>query len=316
MPMEKKKIRIDFKTEEFEFIDKEKGLFRMRMVPDPARYEKRSLNGKEGYFDKFDGTFLSTEVIARAAREMGGLPIYAPRPSIQNLPEYFAQARKRIEESLESEVELKPEPDRANAYLQINAGRKLLFVVLYIDIIKSTQLSRVLSDVAQRTLITTLAREMSLIVDGNGGYVHKYTGDGLIAFFPAEHNFTGATDSAVDCGILMKSFIPAVLNPVLRANQHPPLQFRIGIDSGETQIIGMGAKKVKSTLDLLGYTMNIAAKICSACRPDQLLIGESVYRTLHVSRKKFFKEERRSKKEWNYLDATTSRVYRLFGFKR
>ncbi len=312
--MESPKIRIDFKTEEFEWIDKEKGLYRMRMVPDPDRYEKRTINGEEGYFDKSDGSFLPTKVIAEAARHMVGLPIYAPRPTIKSLPQYFGEARKRIGESLVSEVDLKPEEDRGNAYLKINLGKKLLLVVLYIDIVKSTQLFRVLSDVAQRTLTNTFAREMSLIVDGLGGYVHKYNGDGIIAFFPAEHNFTGTTDSAVDCGILMKSFILKVLNPILRPNRYPPLQFRIGIDSGETQIVGMGAKKIKSTIDLLGYTMHIAAKICATCRPNQLIIGESAFRTLHISRKKLFKEERRSKREWSYLDANTNRVYRLFGF--
>src|SRR5437764_6125576 len=138
MPMEKRKIRIDLKTVEFEFIDKERGIFRARMVPDPFRYEKGTLNGKEGYFDKSDKSFISTEVIAKAAKEMAGMPIYAPRPSIRSLPEYFAEARKRIQQSLESEVELGPEVDRGNAFLNINAGRKLLFVVLYIDIVKST----------------------------------------------------------------------------------------------------------------------------------------------------------------------------------
>ncbi len=294
--MEKPKIRIDLKIEEFEWIDQEKGLFRVRMVPDPARYEKRVLNGEEGYLDKSDGSFLPNRVIAQAAPQMSGLPIYAPRPTIANLPQYFAESRKRIGESLLSEVDLKPEEDRGKAYLNANLGRKPLLVVLYVDIVKSTQLSRVLSEVAQRTLTKTFAREMSFIVDDHGGYVHKYTGDGLIAFFPAERNFTGTTDNAVDCGMLMKWFILEALNPILKPNQYPTLQFRIGIDSGETQIIGMGAERVKSTIDLLGYTMNIAAKICAACRPNQLLIGESVFRTLHITRKKFFKEERRPKR--------------------
>ncbi len=291
-------MRIDLKVEEFEWIDQEKGLFHVRMVPDPERYEKRVLNGEEGYLDKSDGSFLPTRVIAQAAPQLSGLPIYAPRPTIENVPQYFAEARKRIGESLVSEVDLKHEEDRGKIFLKDNLERKTLFVVLYIDITK------------------TFAQEMSLIVDSYGGYVHKYTGDGLIAFFPAEHNFTGTTDSAVDCGILMKWFILKALNPILRPNRYPALQFRIGIDSGETQIIAMGADKVKSTVDLLGYTMHIAAKICAACHPNQLLIGESVFRTLHISRKKFFKEERRSKRNWNYLDANTNRVYRVFGFTR
>lgn len=48
MPMEEKKIRIDFKTVNFRWIDKEKGTFEGAMVPDPTRYEERTINGEKG----------------------------------------------------------------------------------------------------------------------------------------------------------------------------------------------------------------------------------------------------------------------------
>ena len=142
---------------------------------------------------------------------------------------------------------------------------QVLFVVLYIDIVHSTQLYRVLSNVAQQTLIRAFLQETTLIVDGYGGYVHKYTGDGLIAFFPAEEGYTVVTDSAVDCAIVMRLFIDQILNPILKAKNYPLLEFRIGMDSGETQVVGLGAENVKSTVDPLGYTMNLAAKICAVC---------------------------------------------------
>jgi hypothetical protein len=183
MPIEKKKIRIDFKTV-WQVVDEEKGLFKALMVPDPDRYELRTINGKRGYYDKYDNVFISEEVLAEGAKTLSGKPIFAPAPSVRNTEQYFTEARKRIAESLESEAELKPQLDRGSAYLQLNVGRKLLFVVLYIDIVGSTRLSRVLSDVAQRTLISTFVREMTLMADAHEGLVHKYTGDGLIAFFP------------------------------------------------------------------------------------------------------------------------------------
>jgi class 3 adenylate cyclase len=312
MPMEKKRFRLDFMTK-FRVIDEKKGLYDVTMVPDPARYEKRTINGEDGYFDKYDKIFISWNTIAKAAEQAGSLPLYAPAPSIRDLKQHFGEAKERILRSLESEIEWKPDVDRGNAFLSLNVGRKLLFVVLYIDIVNSTQLSRVLSDVAQRTLVPTFLREMTLIVDGHGGYVHKYTGDGLIAFFPAEQNYTSMTDGAVDCAFVMKLLMHEVLNPVLKTKNYPLLEFRIGIDSGETQIVGLGAENVKSTPDLLSYTMNLAAKICAVSSSNQIMIGESVYRTLHVTRKKHFEEKKFPKLKWNYLDASTNRIYPLFG---
>ena len=177
MPVEEKKLRIDFVTVNSRWIDEEKGLFEGSMIPDPARYERRTMHGKEGYYDKYDKMFFSDEVLAEAAKSLKGVPIYAPPPAITDFKRYFTEASQRITESLESEAVWKPETDRSNTFLSLNVGRKFLFIVLYIDIVNSTQLSRVLSDVAQRTLMPTFQREMTLVIDAHGGYVHKYTGD-------------------------------------------------------------------------------------------------------------------------------------------
>ena len=60
MPMEKRKIRIDL-IAEFRIIDKETGLFEAHMVPDPARYEKGTYNGEEGYFESQTAVFFRQE---------------------------------------------------------------------------------------------------------------------------------------------------------------------------------------------------------------------------------------------------------------
>jgi class 3 adenylate cyclase len=310
--MEKKRLRMDFKVE-WQVIDEERHVFKAMMVPDPDRYERRTINGKEGYFDKQDKLFFSDEVLASAAKTLAGKPIYAP-PTTPDLEQYFGDAKRRIEQSLESEIQLDRELDQGNAYLNVNAGRELVFVVLYIDIVGSTELSRVLSPVAQRTLIPTFLREMTLLIDAYGGYAHKYTGDGLIAFFSTDPSSTVATDRAIDCAVAMRLLLVNVLNPLLKSRSYPTLQFRIGVDSGEIQIVDLGAKNVKSAPDLLGYTMNIAAKICSVCPPDKIVIGESVFRNLHVSRKKYFEELSLPKERWNYLDASTNRRYSVFVF--
>lgn len=291
-------------------IDKEKRLIRFSLKPDPARYEERTFKGEECYFDKLDKLIIPKKELAQAASR-SVLPLYPPRPSIKNLNSYFSEAKSRIEKSLQSEVDWKLDVRRGETYLELNSGRKLPLLVIYVDIVHSTQLSRILSNVAIRTLIGSFLQEMSLLVDGHGGFIHKYTGDGLIAFFPAEFNSVGVTDSAVDAAVSMKMLNTHVLNPILKSRSYPSLECKIGIDSGETQIVELGAKPDR-VLDLLSYTMNLAAKICNVCPPNRILIGESVYTNLHVTRKVFFELCKLSKDKWSYLDANTNNVYPLF----
>jgi class 3 adenylate cyclase len=297
---------------EWQVVDEERHIFRARMVFDPERYEVRVIDGKKGYYDKRSKLFIPIAALEKAAETLIGKPIYGPPNSIRDWSQYLTVAKHRIETSLESEDEWKPQLDRGDEFLRANLGRKLLFVVLYIDIVSSTQLSHTLSDVSHRTLISTFLREMSLIVDAHEGHIHKYTGDGLIAFFPAEQSIVGATDSAVDSARGMRLLMLDVLNQVLKTKNYPEIGFRIGIDSGETQIIGLGAENVKSTADMLGYTMDLASKICAVCPSTGIMIGESVFKTLHVTRQKYFVEANLPRQVWNYQYKTTNTLYPLY----
>lgn len=199
MPLEKDRIRLDMQVR-WRLVDKEKHIFQAEMKFDPDRYEIRTIGGQEGYYDKRGKLFIPMATLEKGFATLVGKPIYGPPNSIRDWNQYLSTAKERIERSLGSEAEWKPQLDRGDQFLQANLGRKLLFVVLYIDIVSSTQLSRSLTDVVHRTMISTFLHEMSLIVDAHGGYIHKYTGDGVIAFFPAEQSVVGATDSAVDSG--------------------------------------------------------------------------------------------------------------------
>ncbi len=110
----------------------------------------------------------------------------------------------------------------------------------------------------------------------------------------------------------MKLLMKHLVNPLFQKAKYPSIQTRIGLDLGEARIVELGAENVKSDTDLLSYTMNIAAKICALCPPDQVMIGESVFTNLHISRKKSFIAVSLTKESWNYLDANTNKTYPLF----
>jgi class 3 adenylate cyclase len=63
------------------------------------------------------------------------------------------------------------------------AGSKINFVILNVDLVASTKLSMTLPLDRLTTLIQSFNQEMSLIVKDFGGFVLKYIGDAVLAFF-------------------------------------------------------------------------------------------------------------------------------------
>src|SRR6478752_10451945 len=60
---------------------------------------------------------------------------------------------------------------------------KVTFVILHVDLVGSTQLSMTLPLDRLTTIIQTFSQEMSFMIEMYGGYVLKYIGDAVLAFF-------------------------------------------------------------------------------------------------------------------------------------
>jgi class 3 adenylate cyclase len=122
---------------------------------------------------------------------------------------------------------------------------------------------------------------MSEIIPEFHGHVLKYTGDGLIAYFP-EPSFITKNDLAIDCALTVKRLVYDGLNPILESEGYPRLDIRIGLDSGEAVIITVGSQKTKRHKDIIGTVVSIAAKIQSLGRPGDILLGDVTERNLHT----------------------------------
>ncbi|VFJ13549.1 adenylate/guanylate cyclase domain-containing protein [Candidatus Nitrosocosmicus franklandus] len=68
----------------------------------------------------------------------------------------------------------------------------------------------------------------------------------------------------------------------------------------------------KPYLDILGYTINIASKMTSFARPNQIIIGEEVYRNLDIQTNRKFKKLNIKNLDWNYLNNATGNTYELY----
>jgi adenylate cyclase len=196
-------------------------------------------------------------------------------------------------------------------FLLNHVSTKVPLVIMYADLVGSTNMSMTLPADKLTTIIRAFTYEISQVIYNHKGYVLKYVGDAVISFFPAVYNKLLACDRAVQCSKSMLAVVKNGINPILNQYDYPELNVKIGMDEGENVIVQYGHDR-SSQIDILGYCMNIAAKITSLTVPNNISIGQYVYDMLHPSIKSKFSEVKFSADEWRYTDRQTGQLYRVY----
>ena len=123
------------------------------------------------------------------------------------------------------------------------ATSKMNFVILNVDLVASTKLSMTLPLDRLTMMIQAFNQKMSLIVKEFGGFVLKYVGDAVLAFFVVSgHQYQAKATciQAINCARCMLQVAHEGLNPILNQYNCPVMNVRIGIDIGENAIIQSG----------------------------------------------------------------------------
>ena len=79
-------------------------------------------------------------------------------------------------------------------------------------------------------------------------------------------------NSGVKCAFALFSTIEKSLNPILEAYDLPKLGLHIGIDYGKNNVVLYGSDKRRSHIDLIGSSINLAAKMESISGKNKLLL--------------------------------------------
>src|SRR5919199_3417350 len=218
-----------------------------------------------------------------------------------------SQTQKRMWSALKGNYRFDSSVKDSQAFLFNHVNSKISLVIVYTDLVGSTNMSMTLPV----TIIGAFTYEMSSIVRNYSGYVLKYVGDAIIAFFPSGYNKLLACDKAVQCANSMITVIKNGINPILNRYDYPELRVKIGIDEGENLIVQYGHDK-SSLIDILGYSMSITAKITSLTNPDKITIGKDVYDILHPEIKSRFTEIKYDIEDWKYTDRHSGNLYKLY----
>jgi class 3 adenylate cyclase len=163
------------------------------------------------------------------------------------------------------------------------------------------------------TIIRAFTHQISHVIDSHDGYVLKYVGDAVISFFPAPINKDKYSTSglSVESGKLMINVVKEEINTIFKRYGYPELFTKIGIDAGENAIIQYGFEQL-SPIDMLGYSMNIAAKITSLTGANKISIGENVYKSLDPNTQNEFHEILLPDNRWKYINYGTDKPYKVY----
>ena len=227
-----------------------------------------------------------------------------------------AQTQDRMWRALKRRYQYDANLEPAQAFLLNHINSKIPLVIMYVDLVGSTNMSMTLPIDKLVSIIRAFTYEMSAVIQSHKGYVLKYVGDAVIAFFPSSYNKLLACDNAVYCAQSMITVVRNGINPILNQYDYPELSIKIAIDEGENTIVQYGHHK-SSLIDILSYCMSIAAKITSITEPDRITIGEDVYNLLHPTLKTRFKRISLKDRieEWKYTNRQTGQLYNLYSME-
>jgi len=224
------------------------------------------------------------------------------------------KAQDRVLNSVKNGIEYPPFVDKSEEFLRNHVNSRVHIFVMYVDLVGSTNMSLSLPEEKVVTIISSFAQEMAYTVTQFGGFMLKFVGDAVLAYFNAENDLIYPADNIINCAKSMLRVLTDGINPVLTINGYPSLAAKIGIDHGQNIIVRYGSDIKKSHVDILGPSMNMASKIQNMAVPNQLLIGGDVYDKLHPETQKSFTKKKFGKTKWKYHHRVTGKLYPIYAY--
>jgi class 3 adenylate cyclase len=262
--------------------------------------------------------------------------------AIIDVESVIKDSQVRIWKSLKANPEFNISLNESQKILENFMESKIKLVILNIDLVGSTKMSLNLPIDRLTTIIRAFAQEMTILISMYGGYVLKYIGDAVLAFFVVDtkntkdsydnenkakdrinnnDNFDSLSYSnVISCAYTMIKVVQEGINPILNQNDYPDLKVRVGINFGEIAVVRYGIDideynnmvLKRPHLDLIGYTISIAVKMTSLAKPDHIVIGEDLFSMLEGKLKGAFKQLSITPDLWNYSTETTGKIYSIY----
>jgi class 3 adenylate cyclase/predicted ATPase len=147
--------------------------------------------------------------------------------------------------------------------------------VMFCDLVGSTAMSARLDPEDMREVVGSYHRLCADLIAKGGGFVAKYMGDGVLAYFGYPQAHEHDAERAVQAGLALAEAMPK-----LKTAAGVPLQVRVGIATGLVvvgDLIGSGEAQERG---IVGETPNLAARLQALAEPNMVVIAEGTRRLL------------------------------------
>jgi class 3 adenylate cyclase len=147
--------------------------------------------------------------------------------------------------------------------------------VMFCDLVGSTALSARLDPEDMREIVGAYYRCCADFITRAGGFVARYLGDGVLAYFGYPQAHEHDAERAVQAGLAVVEAVPK-----LTTTAGAPLRVRVGIATGLVvvgDLIGSGEAQERG---IVGETPNLAARLQALAEPNAVVIAESTRRLL------------------------------------
>ena len=162
-------------------------------------------------------------------------------------------------------------PPAGEGRVGVGAERRQL-TVMFCDLVGSTALSARLDPEDRREVIGAYHRCCAKVIGRGGGFVAKYMGDGVLAYFGYPRADEHDAERAVRAGLKLVERVAGV------DTVSAPLQVRVGIATGLVvvgDLIGQGMSQEQA---VVGETPNLAARLQALAEPGTVVIAPSTRR--------------------------------------
>src|SRR6202795_998046 len=152
----------------------------------------------------------------------------------------------------------------------LDTAERRQLTVMFVDLVGSTALSARLDPEDMREIVRGYHRSCAEQITKAGGFVAKYMGDGVLAYFGYPQAHEHDAERAVLAGLALVEAVPK-----LSTMAGSPLQVRIGIATGLVvvgDLIGAGAAQEQA---VVGDTPNLAARLQALAEPGAVVISSS-----------------------------------------
>ncbi|NKB99465.1 MAG: AAA family ATPase [Pseudomonadales bacterium] len=148
---------------------------------------------------------------------------------------------------------------------RVGAERRHL-TVLFCDVVGSTEMSTRMDPEDLRNIMRGFEDDVSRLVDQHGGFVARYMGDGVLAYYGYPSAHEDDAERAVRCAL-----------ELIETAGTEEVSLRVGIATGDVvvgDIVGVGSAQERS---VVGQTPNLAARMQSIAPADGVVISQATH---------------------------------------